>query len=441
MSVFYRFKDLRFWCLLVPSFTSVVMLLLTQQQQLTGLSGILLVFLNACFVMFGVKSFCQDFSTKLGNLSTVVDALKHQDYSVTIKPSAGRDVYAKTANNLNQIVTQLAEQSLLSKERQVLLGKITNHIDTAIVACDHKEWVTLMNPAAEKLFKLKYSTVTNIRLSDFNLPFETVLTEPSVITIDQAGTSHKVYLSTDVYFEHGKKQQLYFFTDVQKLLFDEERKTWQRLIRVLSHELNNSLAPITSISHSLSKLLVANCLKGEVIDDLADGIGVINERSKSLATFLNSYEKFTKLPPAERRPVEIKSLLNKVSQLFPAITVDNRVNCQQVYVDPVQIEQVILNIFKNASEAMEGISELKIKVSAQRLETSLIISICDQGKGIHNIDNLFVPFYSTKPNGSGIGLVLSRMIASNNDGDLILRNNRDGVGATAFLQLPLIETL
>lgn len=439
MKILSRLIDPMLWYLLLPSITSLLLLVLTFYLDIPGYLFAMVVVMNMVVVIYGVNVFYHRFSSKIANLSTVIDALKSEDYSTRIKSPTGHDSYSRTANSLNQLVTQLATQSVLSRERQVLLAKITKHIDIGIVACDHRGWITLMNPAAEKLFGTAFSTVKHIRLSDLNLPSEIVMGTREVITIERQNSSQKVYLSSDEYFEYGKKQQLYFFADVQSLLLEEERKTWQKLVRVLSHELNNSLTPITSISHSLAKLITSSELDSALHEDLSDGIGVINERSRSLATFLNSYEKFTKLPSANRQPIEVNLLVDKVCQLFPKQQINNQLSSQSVYVDVVQVEQVLLNLLKNASEAMQQNLQGSIAIEEQLSNSHLIISIRDQGTGIHNIDNMFVPFYTTKPKGSGIGLVLSRMIANNNEGQLSLKNNSDGVGATAYLSLPLVD--
>ena len=230
--------------------------------------------------------------------------------------------------------------------------------------------------------------------------------------------------------------QLLVLTDLTRPLREEELQAWQRLVRVIGHELNNSLTPIKSIAQSLENLIKTEPRPDDWQDDMSRGLNVIATRSESLSRFMSSYARLAKLPPPKFGPVEINNLLRRTTGIEtrlpvffeegPPLTIQG---------DADQLEQVLINLIRNAVDAAQ-VTGGRVFVRHEHTPGMVVILVRDEGPGLSNTANLFVPFFTTKRGGSGIGLVLSRQIAEAHNGTLTLRNAGDGPGCIATLALP-----
>jgi signal transduction histidine kinase len=226
-------------------------------------------------------------------------------------------------------------------------------------------------------------------------------------------------------------------TDITRPLREEELQAWQRLVRVIGHELNNSLTPIKSIAQSLADLLRADPLPDDWSDDMLRGLNVIATRSESLSRFMSSYAKLAKLPPPKFQQIEINALLDRVTALETRMPVFfERCPPFTIQGDRDQLEQVLINLIRNAVDAALETGG-RVFVRHDRSPSTLEITVRDEGPGLSNTSNLFVPFFTTKRGGSGIGLVLSRQIAEAHNGMLTLQNAASGPGCEARLSLPI----
>jgi signal transduction histidine kinase len=220
-------------------------------------------------------------------------------------------------------------------------------------------------------------------------------------------------------------------------LREEELQAWQRLVRVLGHELNNSLTPIKSIAESLVSLLSRKPLADDWEEDMTRGLSIIATRSESLSRFIGAYARLAKLPRPKFSPIEVESWIQRIASLEtrirPEVTPGPAITIQG---DADQLEQLLINIIRNAVDASLETNG-KVFVGWARAANQLEIYVRDEGPGLPNSANLFVPFFTTKPGGSGIGLVLSRQIAEGHGGALVLKNRANGPGTEACLTLPL----
>jgi signal transduction histidine kinase len=236
----------------------------------------------------------------------------------------------------------------------------------------------------------------------------------------------------------GVPHQLLVLADVSRPLREEERQAWQRLIRVLGHELNNSLAPIQSIAGSLKRLAEEAEPPPDWREDLRRGLAVIGSRAEALSRFTNAYAKLARLPPPRPVPVAVDPLMRRVTSLETRLPVGVIPGPPATLsADADQLEQLLINLVRNAADAALE-TRGGVAVGWKRLRSREIeIWVADDGPGLPNTTNLFVPFFTTKPGGSGIGLVLSRQIAEAHGGTLALENRRGHRGCIARLRLPL----
>jgi signal transduction histidine kinase len=225
-------------------------------------------------------------------------------------------------------------------------------------------------------------------------------------------------------------------TDLSRTLREEERRAWQRLVRVLGHEMNNSLAPIKSLAASLESLLRREPLPTDWKDDASSGLNSIASRADSLSRFLQAYTRLTKLPPPQKQDIDLVRLIQRVVDLEPRLKVQVLPGPRTtIRADAAQVEQALINLVHNAVDAALE-THGNVTLGWREKGNCVEMLVEDDGPGIMNPANLFVPFFTTKPDGSGIGLPLSRQIAEAHDGTLVLMNREDGHGAQALLRLP-----
>jgi two-component system nitrogen regulation sensor histidine kinase NtrY len=253
--------------------------------------------------------------------------------------------------------------------------------------------------------------------------------------------------------ERGVPHTLIVLSDVSRALREEERSAWQRLIRVLGHELNNSLAPIKSIAGSLSGRLAETQLNPEQRHDFEPGLAIIEGRTASLNRFLQAYRQLAQMPPPLTKRVALLPMIERVVFLETRVVVTiSRGPDVLLMVDSDQIEQMLINLVRNAVEAAlaPGQSDDRSRNSAHGTEdrkpevtlswavedNSVEITVDDNGLGLLNPSNAFVPFYTTKPSGSGIGLALSRQIVEAHGGSIELSNLNGRRGCRVRVSLP-----
>jgi nitrogen fixation/metabolism regulation signal transduction histidine kinase len=237
--------------------------------------------------------------------------------------------------------------------------------------------------------------------------------------------------------ERGVPHQLLVLSDLSRALREEERQAWQRLVRVLGHELNNSLAPIKSIAGSLESLVIREPMPDDWKEDVRRGLGVIGSRAAALSRFMEAYSRLARLPMPRLKPLSVSALIKRVIRLETRLSV-NIVAGPEITLraDGDQLEQLLINLVRNAVDASMETGG-GVQVGWRKINGQIEVRVEDEGHGLSNTSNLFVPFFTTKPGGSGIGLVLSRQIAEAHGGSLALENREDVRGCVASLRLPL----
>jgi nitrogen fixation/metabolism regulation signal transduction histidine kinase len=375
------------------------------------------------------------------SLSNLLDAMIQGDYSLRARSDHSYGALDELVDSINGLAQRLSQQRMESVESQLLLRTVIEHIDVAIVALSEGNKISFVNPAAKKLLLLD-ETDSNTKLLD-QLAFAQSFSSGchQVVELSLGHQQGRFNVHVEEFRESGMQHKLLFITDVRTLLRSEERKAWQSLVRVISHEINNSLSPIASISQTLNRLIDRQGDSTENSKDIIEGLTIITERANGLSQFVDSYKQLAKLPEPEKQMVSILGLLEKICALFEgqSIVIESEVDVE-LFIDPVQFEQVLINLFKNAIEAMSQTNpDGLIRVEWSVTEHFLKLVICDQGGGISNPDNLFVPFYSTKQHGTGIGLVLCRQIIEAHNGNLSITNQVKSPGCCASIEIPFSQ--
>jgi two-component system, NtrC family, nitrogen regulation sensor histidine kinase NtrY len=252
-----------------------------------------------------------------------------------------------------------------------------------------------------------------------------------------AGGEGRWQVSAQFYRHHGLPARIVFVADIRQVLADEEIRVWQRLIRVISHEVNNSLAPIASLCQTLDGILLRSQEQAHV-PVVREGLSLIAERASGLKDFISIYSRIARLPEARKALFPVRRLIERVMGMFAAdgVVLEEGLPDFALYGDQIHLEQVLINLLRNAVQAnQDAATPVTLRVSLRHGDC--VFEIADRGAGIANPENLFVPFYTTKPDGAGIGLVLCRNIIAKHGGKVSLANREDGRGAIARVSLPL----
>src|SRR6266700_7155144 len=363
----------------------------------------------------------------LQTLSNILAALREGDYSIRGRRAAVGDALGEVMLEVNVFGQTVCEQRLGALEATALLRTVMAEIDVAVFAFDADRRLRLVNRSGEKLLTWPAPRLLGRTSEELGLA--------ACLNLENGAGRHTAQMvfpggvgRWDIRHgtvrEGGIQHQLLVLTDLSQALREEERIAWQRLLRVSGHELNNSLAPIKSVAGSLADLLNREPPPVDLHDDMQRGLEVISARADSLARFVESYSKLARLPQPRFEPLNIGELVQRVASLETRLPV-NIVSGPDLVVqgDHVQLEQLLINLVRNAADAsMETKGSVEVGWSQDNGQVEVWIS--DEGPGLASTANLFVPFFTTKATGSGIGLVLSRQIAEAHGGTLTLENRQ-----------------
>ena len=376
----------------------------------------------------------------LQTLSNLLAALGEGDFSIRARGARGGDPLGEVMIEVNQLVETLRHQRLDALEATTLLRKVMAEIDVAVFTFDERGVLKFVNRAGSRLLGLASERLLGRSADEIGLDQYLAGEAPRVINTAFPGGVGRWEVRRSQFRQGGLPHELLVLSDLSRPLREEERQAFQRLIRVIGHEMNNSLAPIKSIAGSLSTIIDRDPPPDDWKDDVTRGLAVIASRSESLSRFMSAYARLAKLPPPKLAPLDVGAFVDRVVTLEKA----HHIRVQPgppttLQADSDQLEQLLINLIRNAVDAVRETGG-SVTVGWNRLpgsSPSAELWVEDEGPGLSNTGNLFVPFFTTKPGGSGIGLVLSRQIAEAHGGSLLLENRADRQGCRATLRMPL----
>jgi two-component system, NtrC family, nitrogen regulation sensor histidine kinase NtrY len=371
----------------------------------------------------------------LQSLANLLEALREGDYSLRGRNVDPQDAVGEVMVEVNSLSQTLHRQRLEALEAGVLLQKVITEVDLAVFAFDAERRLRLVNRAGEGLLASGAAELLGRRAAELGLA--PMLDEQSgrIVSHVFPGGAGRWEIRRRTFREGGRPHELLVISELSRALREEERQAWQRLVRVIGHELNNSLAPIKSMAGTLQRLIGRETLAEDWREDAEAGLAVIHDRADSLGRFMAAYARLARLPAPTRRAVDFPALLRRVASLQGGVVEIEPGPEVRLEADGDQLEQALINLFKNAVEAA-GESG-RVRAGWRAANGMLQIEIEDDGPGLARTDNLWVPFFTTKPGGSGIGLVLSRAIVENHGGAISLENRETGRGCIARVELPL----
>jgi nitrogen fixation/metabolism regulation signal transduction histidine kinase len=420
--------------LALPSLAAAVFLLV--KEQLSATSAALLVACLLLYILLVASALIESFVRPLQTLSNVVSSLREGDYSFRARGAGTQDAFAELAAEVNALADLLQRQRVRSLEATALLARILEVMHAPLFAFDRENLLQLVNIAGTRLLGLPYVRCFGRSAAELGLADLLEAADQSIHSFGDKPT--RWMLRKTKFRQYGAPHTLLLLDDVSVPLQEEEQAAWKRLVRVLGHELSNSLAPIKSIAGSL--LARVDRMGGDEAElhDFRRGLSVVERRAESLHRFVQSYRLLAQLPPPHRRTIQLGPLLERVVLLDQRLPVELDAGPPlELNADPDQLEQMFINLLANAVDASLSNGSHPVLAAWHREESNLLVTIEDRGLGIANVENLFVPFYTTKPMGSGVGLALAQQIARAHGGEITLVNREDGEGARATVRLPL----
>lgn len=369
----------------------------------------------------------------LQTLANLLAALREGDYSFRGRGVSPHETLGTVFMELNTLSELLRTQRVKALEATALLQAVMAEIEIAILVFDDAGRVRLVNPAAERMIGRPSASLMGKAAAELGLADTLEGESHRLLDLLLPGRAGRFELHRSIIRQGGRPHHLLVLSDLTRPLREEERVAWQRLIRVLGHEINNSLAPIQSLAGSIDTLIHRQAPDWK--EDAKQGLSIIAGRSQSLARFMDSLTRLARLPAPKLAMVDAALMVRKVAALETRLRIEVEEGPPLAILgDLDQLEQALINLARNAVEAVSEDGG-RVRIGWGSVPRWSEIWVDDEGPGLPSSGNLFVPFFTTKPGGNGIGLLLARQIIEAHGGALHLEN-RVPKGVRALLRLP-----
>jgi two-component system nitrogen regulation sensor histidine kinase NtrY len=415
-----------------PAWVATV-ILLTVSDATPPTRYMILGFLSLC-VLIGLVAVRRHVVRPLQTLANMLEALREGDYSMRGRNVDPEDAFGEVMVEVNTLSRTLYDQRLEALEAGALLQKIIADVDIAVFAFDAALRLRIVNKAGEILLGGTSDALQGRSAADLGLAGMLAEESGRIVAHMFPGGGGRWEIRRRSFREGGKPHELLVISELSRALREEERLAWQRIVRVIGHELNSSLAPIKSMAGTVRKLVTREPLPADWREDARAGLSIIHDRAEALERFMGAYARLARLPPPTRRDEELSALVRRVASLHGTRIAVERGPAMRISIDPDQIEQVFINLMRNAVEAAG--EDGGVRVRWRDDGNAVLVEVEDDGPGLARTDNLWTPFFTTKPHGTGIGLVLSREIVENHGGSISLQNRIGAKGCVASVRLP-----
>jgi two-component system nitrogen regulation sensor histidine kinase NtrY len=416
-----------------PAWVATV-ILLTVSNATPPLRYTILGFLSFC-VLIGLVAVRRHVVRPLQTLANMLEALREGDYSMRGRNVDPEDAFGEVMVEVNTLSRTLYDQRLEALEAGALLQKIIADVDIAVFAFDAALRLRIVNKAGEILLGGTSEALQGRSAADLGLAGMLAEESGRIVAHLFPGGGGRWEIRRRSFREGGKPHELLVISELSRALREEERLAWQRIVRVIGHELNSSLAPIKSMAGTVRKLVTREPLPADWREDARAGLSIIHDRAEALERFMGAYARLARLPPPTRRGEELSALVRRVASLHGTRIALEPGPSVRISIDPDQIEQVFINLMRNAVEAAGESGGVRVRWHDDG--NAVLVEVEDDGPGLARTDNLWTPFFTTKPHGTGIGLVLSREIVENHGGSISLQNRVGAKGCVASVRLPL----
>lgn len=381
------------------------------QKQLWFSTTICLILL----ITIGIHLYRMQFK-QIALLRRLTDGLRYNDMMQTFHPPFNNKIMNEWAEELSDTLKDFRGRLLAEEIKHQYYENLLNKVDTAVLVADKAGHIEWMNQAAvTHLGQISQLPETLLKAS--------VAHDTPVIRIEQNSTVLEMAISRTTFATQGREQQLISLKNIHSVLERNEMEAWQKLIRVLTHEIMNSITPIISLSETLSERGIPKLLGEKEYSIMLQAMQTIHRRSKGLLEFVENYRRLTRIPTPVCTKVSITELCMDLKKLFPEEYIHFEIPSSDLtlYIDRAQIEQVLINLLKNAREACGRQSDKDIRVEVIISPAgNKLLTVSDNGEGIlpDVLDKIFVPFFTTKTSGSGIGLSLCKQIMTLHEGSI-----------------------
>lgn len=429
-----------------------LVLIIGQQGRLFSVLGISLILLLLIVELFH----------KIGRTNRVIESLlesiRYGDYNKKIQDKAAGLGFESLADSAQKIIRAIASAKIEKETQYQYLQMILEHVHTAVLTLDEQNRPELINPLALNMLGLYNTRNPSWEEIEKAAPIfaEAVghmgKSGREMIRLSNTPTGKELLILVSTVKIGGKPVKIITFQDIEPEIEQKEMESWQTISRIMAHEIMNSLTPLSSLTETGIMLLEQDGrtkdlkdLSQQTIDNLYTALKTISDRNLALAQFIGNYRQLSRLPLPKKKKVHVSAVLSELKELYDprfnerGILLDILPGPEKhtIQVDDAQVKQVLINLVKNAMEALEQVSNPRLDIAVKRLLDSIAIEVRDNGPGIPDeiLEKIFVPFFSTKPDGSGIGLSLSRQIIKNHGGQISVESEA-GLGTTFRVTLP-----